>query len=108
MDESKLKEIKSAEKQAAEILAKAKTDYTRLINESTEEGIQMMETAKLKTRSEYQSTLLEFRKQGEKEAAGILKGLEEALAKIQKSAKLKEKAAAEYLKKSIKGKYGSR
>ncbi len=108
MDESKILEIKAVENQAAEILTKAKADFARILNEAGEEGLNNVESAKQKTRAAYQSTLQEFRKKGEKEAASILEGLDTELKKIQKSAELKEKSASEYLLKAVKEKYGNR
>lgn len=108
MDESKIKEIKAVEDQAAAILAKARADQARVISEAGEEGLKRLDTARQEARSAYQAALQEARRQGEKQAAAVLQDLESELSRISKSAALKEKAATEYLLRTVKEKYGHR
>lgn len=108
MDEAKLKEIKSAEEKAKDILENAKKDFAKVIAQATEEGLTFLEKEKAAIKSEQNRILGKFRSEGETEASRILAGLDASLANVDSSYKKNHAKAAEYLLKEIKGRYGNR
>ncbi len=102
MDDSKLREIKAAEKQAADIVEEAKQLYQKLIAEAQESAIASFEEEKNQVKQQSRETLARYRTEGQKEAKEILTGLETQVSNIQAQAEKKRTKAIEYVISELK------
>ncbi|OHD55842.1 MAG: hypothetical protein A2Y33_14515 [Spirochaetes bacterium GWF1_51_8] len=108
MDESKLKEIKSAELEAQKIVDDAKQDYSRIVHSAGEEGLQLLDSEKKHVKDDCRALTEKYRKEGEAEAQSALAGLESGKKSIEDQAASARTHAADYLIDQLKEKYGSR
>lgn len=107
MDETKLKEIKSAEDEAKKIVEDGKKQYSQIVHSAGEEGLEYFKKEKIKTKSDCKQLIEKYRKEGEAEAEFILSTLDNEIKNIQSNFKKNKSKAVDYIRGELKSRYGN-